>query len=244
MVLATLCAPALSALISNNYLIAFLTSNGLPEQALALISAATPELASTLSATMTMAQAEQLIANLPPELLPLLKEKVLPATDLQLALLSAHMIIFWLSQDSNVTPPVCLTAFTAAAIAGTRPMATGVTAWKLAKGLYVVPLLFAYTPLLSDSLSESLPVFLFSLVGLYVLVAALQGHWLNPLNLWQRFLFLLLAIGLMIPLTSWSQISVLIAGTALLAGIQRYGHRPINQQDTTTEKGISSENSV
>ena len=39
-------------------------------------------------------------------------------------LLSAHLIIFWLSQDSNVTPPVCLAAFAAAGIAGTRPMAT------------------------------------------------------------------------------------------------------------------------
>ena len=27
-------------------------------------------------------------------------------------LLSAHLIIFWLSQDSNVTPPVCLASFT------------------------------------------------------------------------------------------------------------------------------------
>ena len=33
-------------------------------------------------------------------------------------LLAAHLIIFWLSQDSSVTPPVCLTAFAAAAIAG------------------------------------------------------------------------------------------------------------------------------
>jgi len=64
-------------------------------------------------------------------------------------LLSAHLIIFWLSQDSNVTPPVCLVAFAAAAIAGTRPMRTGLTAWKVAKGLYLVPLLFAFSPLIT-----------------------------------------------------------------------------------------------
>ncbi|WP_372972760.1 hypothetical protein [Marinobacter sp.] len=58
---------------------------------------------------------------------------------LTMALVAAHMIIFWLSQDSNVTPPVCLTAFAAAAITGTPAMRTGLTAWKIAKGLYIVP---------------------------------------------------------------------------------------------------------
>ena len=40
-------------------------------------------------------------------------------------ILAAHLIVFWLSQDSNVTPPVCLASFTAAGIAGSPPMATG-----------------------------------------------------------------------------------------------------------------------
>jgi len=51
-------------------------------------------------------------------------------------LLIAHLVVFWYSQDSNVTPPVCLAAFTAAGIAGARPMATGFESWKIAKGLY------------------------------------------------------------------------------------------------------------
>jgi TRAP-type uncharacterized transport system fused permease subunit len=62
-------------------------------------------------------------------------------------LLSAHLIIFWLSQDSNLTPPVCLAAFAAAAIAKTPPMETGLVSWKIGKGLYIIPLLFAFTPL-------------------------------------------------------------------------------------------------
>ena len=69
-------------------------------------------------------------------------------------LLVAHLIIFWLSQDSNVTPPVCLAAFTAAGIAKSPPMATGFQAWKAAKGLYVMPLLFAYTPLINGTFLE------------------------------------------------------------------------------------------
>jgi TRAP-type uncharacterized transport system fused permease subunit len=85
------------------------------------------------------------------------------------------MIIFWLSQDSNVTPPVALAAFTAAAIAKAPAMATGVASWKLAKGLYIVPVLFAYTPFLSGDWPAMIQVFVFAVFGVYALSAGLQG---------------------------------------------------------------------
>jgi TRAP-type uncharacterized transport system fused permease subunit len=96
------------------------------------------------------------------------------------------MIIFWLSQDSNVTPPVCLTAFAAAAIAKTPPMATGFTAWKIAKGLYIVPLLFAYTPFLVGDFWQSMMIFSFGTVGIYCLSGAWAGYLEGPLALWMR----------------------------------------------------------
>lgn len=67
---------------------------------------------------------------------------------LGLALIVAHMIVYWLSQDSNVTPPVALAAFAAAGIANSSPMRSGVSAWKFAKGLYLIPLLMAYSALM------------------------------------------------------------------------------------------------
>lgn len=71
-------------------------------------------------------------------------------TELGVGLLAAHMIIYWLSQDSNITPPVCIAAYAGAAIAQADPWKTGWTAFKFAKLLYVMPLLFAYTPILMD----------------------------------------------------------------------------------------------
>jgi TRAP transporter 4TM/12TM fusion protein len=70
--------------------------------------------------------------------------------ELGVALLAAHMIIYWLSQDSNITPPVCIAAYAAAAIARGDPWRTGWAAFKYAKLLYVMPLLFAFTPILMD----------------------------------------------------------------------------------------------
>jgi TRAP transporter 4TM/12TM fusion protein len=68
--------------------------------------------------------------------------------ELGLPLLTAHMIVFWLSLDSNITPPVALGPFAAAAIAGADPMRTGWNCFRFAKIIYVMPVLFAYTHLL------------------------------------------------------------------------------------------------
>jgi len=68
--------------------------------------------------------------------------------NLGIPLIAAHMIVFWLSQDSNITPPVCLGAYVAASIASADPWKTGWTSFKFAKLLYVMPILFAYTPIL------------------------------------------------------------------------------------------------
>ena len=64
------------------------------------------------------------------------------------SLLTAHLIIFWLSLDSNITPPVALGAYTAAAIAEADPWKTGWNSFRFAKLIYVMPLLFAYTHIL------------------------------------------------------------------------------------------------
>jgi TRAP transporter 4TM/12TM fusion protein len=69
-----------------------------------------------------------------------------PLGELGVAAISAHMIVYWFSQDSNITPPVCVAAYAGAAIAGADPWRTGWTAFKFAKLLYVMPILFAYTP--------------------------------------------------------------------------------------------------
>jgi TRAP transporter 4TM/12TM fusion protein len=62
------------------------------------------------------------------------------------ALIASHMIVYWFSQDSNITPPVCVAAYAGAAIAGSDPWKTGWTAFKFAKMLYIAPFLFAFAP--------------------------------------------------------------------------------------------------
>lgn len=174
-VLATLSAPALAGMIADSLLAIEIAAGNIPESARAILLLGAPDAAETLGQPMSFAAAQAIVASLPFEILASLRDAVLPPEALVAALLSAHMVIFWLSQDSNVTPPVCLAAFTAAAIAKSPPMATGLTSWKIAKGLYIVPILLAYTPLLSGDWATALTIFAFALVGIYGLAGAVEG---------------------------------------------------------------------
>jgi TRAP transporter 4TM/12TM fusion protein len=120
-------------------------------------------------------------------------------TQMGVTLLAAHLIIFWLSQDSNVTPPVCLAAFAGAAIAGSPPMATGFTAWRLAKALYIVPLLFAYTPLPDGPFLEQIDTFVFGLLGFFTFAAGVTGYVSRPLNYTERSVLFALTFFLFWP---------------------------------------------
>lgn len=136
-------------------------------------------------------------------------------TEMGVGLLAAHMIIFWLSQDSNVTPPVCLAAFAASSIAGSRPMATGFASWKLAKGLYILPVLFAYTGLISGTWGERFIVFGFAMFGLFAFAVFTTKYFFRPLSIVEWILLIPCAHLLLWPKPIW----INFAGLALFAGI-------------------------
>ena len=93
-------------------------------------------------------------------------------------LLVAHLVVFWYSQDSNVTPPIALAGFAGAAIAGSKPMETSFQAWKFAKGLYLIPLFMVFNP--EIIMGGPVPVVLWNAViailALGAFAAALEGY--------------------------------------------------------------------
>ena len=202
-VLATLTAPTLMELISQDALLNVLRTHDLPASVQATIDlfGGDPQLA---------------LQDMPLQMKELVMQQLLDPALLTSMILSAHLVIFWLSQDSNVTPPVCLTAFAAAGIAGTRPMATGLTTWKLAKGLYIVPLLFIYTPLISGDWVQRIGIFLWSCFGLYGLCGLLQWHLEKPLTVISApVVALSVALLLWPPFGFWLH----LVGAGLLGGL-------------------------
>jgi TRAP-type uncharacterized transport system fused permease subunit len=204
-VLATLAAPALYDLISQSVMLEALSASNLPSNVQAVVD-------------LFGGDPMRALTEMPAEMRQLVRGELLDPALVTGMLLSAHLIIFWLSQDSNVTPPVCLVAFTAAAIAGTKPMRTGLTSWKVAKGLYLVPVLFAFTPLITGSWAERLTVFVFACFGLYALAGLLQWHLEEKLTVVTGPLLLISALLLMwTPLGLWAHVAGAVLLTAVVA---------------------------
>jgi len=95
--------------------------------------------------------------------------------------IAAHMIVYWLSQDSNITPPVCIAAFAGATIAKANMWKTAFTAFRFAKFLYLAPFLFGYVPAfsLNGTATDILITFVLIFFGTFAYAWLLSGIWLD-----------------------------------------------------------------
>ena len=98
--------------------------------------------------------------------------------------IAAHMIVYWLSQDSNITPPVCIAAFAGATIAKANMWRTAFASFKFAKFLYLGPFLFGYVPgfSLNGSGWDIIKAFVLIFFGTYAYSYVLSGIWIKQLK--------------------------------------------------------------
>lgn len=213
-VLSILSAPALAGLLADGILVEMLVQGISDPAQAAMFALVDSPLAAKVGVGMSLEEAKTLVSGLPFELALVIRPALIAPETLLGFLLTAHLIVFWLSQDSNVTPPVCLAAFTAAGIAKSPPMATGVEAWKIAKGLYIIVLLFAFTPLIGAGFWDSVQIGGFALFGIYAITALIQRYSEGPIPLWLYPVFVgggaLCFVPLNLPLN--------IAGAILVGG--------------------------
>ena len=148
--------------------------------------------------------------------------------DMGLPILAAHLIIFWFSQDSTITPPICMTAFVAASIAEASPMRTGWECVRMAKALYIVPFMFAFSGLLSDSPTEIFFDFAVLFCALALLPLALEGYWTRPLHLLERAILSLVSAGFLKSALGpaeagwpWAVVMSIVAGATLVRSARR-----------------------
>ena len=144
-------------------------------------------------------------------------------SELGLVPLAAHLFIFYFGMMAMVTPPVALAAYTAAAIAGTGIMQTGVAAFRFALVGFALPYAFTLKPellLLSSEggtagfLTITVSI-LIALLGIVALAASVSGHWFAPLNYWKRTGLLAAAAVLFLTHLGWGQLGALIVVAAI-----------------------------
>ena len=197
-ILATLSAPFLVNLIKLKYVLAtnpqFIASMGM---SLDMIS--DPTAAGALFAIVS--------TQVPPE-------------HTMIFTLAAHLLIFWYSQSANVTPPVCLAAYTAAGIAKSDPFQTGVHAFKLASGLFIIPIMFVYEPaiLFLGPLWQTILTIGIVLLALFCTAVSFEGVYIRRLHPAFRLLFGGTAILLYVlpELHSWIALLLFAALSILL----------------------------
>ncbi|HAD86417.1 MAG TPA: C4-dicarboxylate ABC transporter [Rhodospirillaceae bacterium] len=142
---------------------------------------------------------------------------VVPAlTKLGVEPMAAHLFAFHFGVHSYITPPVALSAFAAAAIAGSEPMKTGFQAAKLGLAAYLIPFMFVYSPGLVwvGEWWEILIASGTALIGVIALAAAVEGWLLQSAVAWQRLVLGAGALFLVAP-PLWTH----LAGFALVGGV-------------------------
>ena len=125
--------------------------------------------------------------------------------DMGFPLMTAHFIMMWFSIDSEITPPVGLASIVGAGIANADPMKTMFTAFKYAKALYILPILFYYRPalLLQSSLFDIALTFVTVMLGLIAFAAVWENYLMRRTTLLERILLLSGALLLFIPGHIW-----------------------------------------
>ncbi len=104
---------------------------------------------------------------------------------------AAHMFIFYYAVLSEVSPPMAITPFAAAAITGGNPFKTTMRAWKYTLPAFIVPFMFCASPegiglLLRGPVFNIVLVTLTALAGVWALSGAVGGYLLGPLGRIER----------------------------------------------------------
>ena len=118
-------------------------------------------------------------------------------------LIAVHLFVFYFGLMADVTPPVGLASYAAAAISGGDPLKTGVQAlwYSLRTGILPIVFLFNHELLLIgvENFWHALVVIITSLIGILVFTAATQGWFINKLRWYEVIVFLFISLSFLAP---------------------------------------------
>ena len=118
-------------------------------------------------------------------------------------LIAVHLFVFYYGLMADVTPPVGLASYAAAAISGGDPLRTGVQAfwYSLRTGILPIVFLFNHELLLIgiENIWHGLTVIITSLVGILVFTSATQGWFVSKLRWYEIIVFLFISLSLLAP---------------------------------------------
>lgn len=128
---------------------------------------------------------------------------------------AAYMFVFYFGIAADLTPPVALAAYAGSGIAGSDPMKTGITAFKLALAGFLIPYIYVYNPMLLfiDVVPLQMVQAIFTaMLGVFLLSMFTIGYYKASIPLYLRLIAFAGALGLLIPgsMTDAGGIAVLV----------------------------------
>ena len=117
-------------------------------------------------------------------------------------LIAVHLFVFYFGIMADVTPPVGLASFAAAAVSGGDPIRTGLVAFFYSLRTAVLPFLFIFNTqllLIDVSWLQGIVVFATATLALLVFTAAMQNYFFARSRVWETVALLLIAFTLFRP---------------------------------------------
>ncbi|MEQ8397837.1 TRAP transporter permease [Thalassobaculum sp.] len=117
-------------------------------------------------------------------------------------LIAVHLFVFYFGIMADVTPPVGLASFAAAAISGADPIKTGMTAFYFSLRTVALPFLFIFNTdllLINVTVLEAVYVFIVATVAMMLFAAGTQGYFFARNRWWEAVALLLIAFTLFRP---------------------------------------------
>ena len=136
--------------------------------------------------------------------------------------IASHMFVLYYGVVAEITPPVCTSAYAAAAIANSNPFRTGISAFTLGLGKVVAPMAFVYAPVLLFVSSTGFDLWEFTytaascIAGVIALSAAVVGYWLAPISIVFRWLMAIAGLIFIAPSLQADLVALIVASPVLI----------------------------
>ncbi|MBW3733115.1 TRAP transporter permease [Aeromonas dhakensis] len=117
-------------------------------------------------------------------------------------LIAVHLFVFYFGIMADVTPPVGLASFAAAAVSKGDPIKTGITAFYYSLRTAALPFLFIFNTdllLINVDFAHGVLIFIVATIAMLIFAAATQGYFLVKSRWYESVLLLLVAFTLFRP---------------------------------------------
>ncbi|KAE9542220.1 TRAP transporter permease [Ursidibacter maritimus] len=157
-------------------------------------------------------------------------------------LIAVHLFVFYFGIMADVTPPVGLASFAAAAISGGSPIKTGVQAFYYSLRTAILPFLFIFNTdllLIDVGWAKGILVFLSATIGILIFTSATMNYFLVKNKLWESLVLIFAAFVLFRPGFFMEHISPTARHIEPAQMVEEIAKTPVGQHLTIKVAGVN-----